>query len=182
MENEKAISRRKGLIIINTGNGKGKTTAALGLLVRAWGDDMKVVMLQFIKNRKANFGEHKAARRMGIEIIAGGAGFVRPGVTKNIDKSMLMAQGLWEDAKQKILSGDFDMVILDELSYPLQFDWLDMDDIISVLKQRPEKVHVVITGRGVPHELIDIADMVTEMNEIKHHLGKGIEAQPGIEY
>lgn len=172
----------RGLVVINTGKGKGKTTAALGLLLRAWGHDMSVVMLQFIKNNKANFGEHRAARRIGIEIVAGGDGFAYPGVTKNIEKSKLMARDLWGVAKDRISSGDYDMVVLDELSYPLYFGWLAIDEVIDVLKHRPQKVHVVITGRGVPQALIDFADAVTEVKEIKHHLQKGVRAQPGIEF
>jgi cob(I)alamin adenosyltransferase len=174
--------KARGLVMINTGNGKGKTTAAIGLLLRAWGHDMKVVMLQFIKNKKSNYGEHRAARRLGIEIIAGGAGFVRPGRTKDPEKSALLSRKLWDLAKEKISSGTYNMVILDELSYPLQFGWLSVEEVIEVLKHRPEQLHVVITGRGVPDTLIDFADMVTEVKEIKHHFRQGIKAQPGIEF
>lgn len=174
--------KRKGLVIINTGNGKGKTTSALGLLLRAWGHDMRVVMLQFIKNTKANFGEHRAARRLGLEIIAGGDGFVRPGAAVDIEKSQHMAAALWERAKQKMLSGEYDMVILDELSYPLQFGWVPVDEVIATLSTRPANLHVVITGRGVPKELIEYADLVTESMEIKHPHKAGIRAQAGIEF
>ncbi len=175
-------SRTRGLVIINTGEGKGKTTAAFGLLLRAWGHDMKVIMLQFIKNKKANFGEHQAARRIGVEILAGGAGFVRPGVTKDLEKSRKMSRELWDLAREKINSGDYDMVILDELSYPLQFGWLTVDEVIEALRQRPEKLHVVITGRAVPEKLVEYADTVTEMKEIKHHFRQGVPARPGIEF
>ncbi|MDD5701332.1 MAG: cob(I)yrinic acid a,c-diamide adenosyltransferase [Dehalococcoidales bacterium] len=175
-------NRTRGLVIINTGEGKGKTTAAFGLLLRAWGHDMKVIMLQFIKNKKANFGEHRAARRIGVEILAGGAGFVRPGVTKDLEKSREMSRELWDLAREKINSGDYDMVILDELSYPLQFGWLTVDEVIEALRQRPEKLHVVITGRAVPEKLVEYADTVTEMKEIKHHFRQGVPARPGIEF
>jgi len=169
-------------VMVNTGNGKGKTTAAIGLMMRAWGHDKKVVMLQFIKNAKADFGEHRAARWIGMEIIAGGAGFARPGVTDNMGKSKLMAVELWDTARQKISSGKYDIVVLDELSYPLKFGWLDTEEVIEALKNRPSGVHVVITGRDVPKKLIEFADVVTEAVEIKHHYNKGIKAQAGIEF
>ena len=172
----------RGLLIINTGEGKGKTTAALGLLFRAWGNDLKVVMLQFIKHKKANFGEHKAACRLGIEIISGGAGFVHPGVTKNLEENRKLARETWDLAKEKIESGNYDLVVLDELSYPLQFGWLTVDEVIETLNKRPKKLHVIITGRGIPQELIDLADTVNEIREIKHHFRQGIQAQPGIEF
>lgn len=172
----------RGLVLINTGNGKGKTTAAMGLMLRAWGHDRKVIMLQFVKNTKANFGEHRAARKIGIEIIAGGAGFVIPGVTGDIEKSIRMSRELWSRAANIITSGEYDLVVLDELSYPLKFEWIDVQEVISVLRNRPDKEHVVITGRDMPDELIEFADMVTEFTEIKHHFNDGIEAQPGIEF
>lgn len=175
-----AANRAIGLVIVNTGNGKGKTTAALGLLLRAWGHNMKVVMLQFVKSSTANYGEHRAARRIGVEILAGGAGFTQRG--KNAGKNKQLAIELWNVAKEKIKSGFYHMVILDEISYPLRYGWLPVDEVIDILRHRPEKVHVVITGRDVPQELIDFADVVTEVREVKHHLRKGIKAQPGIEF
>lgn len=172
----------RGLVMINTGNGKGKTTAAMGLMMRAWGHEKKVIMLQFMKNAKSNYGEHRAARKMGIEIIAGGSGFTVPGVMGDEEESARMSRELWSSASGKIVSGEYDMVVLDELSYPLKFGWLDTDKIIEVLQRRPPHVTVVITGRDVPVKLIDFADMVTESVEIKHHFRKGIDAQPGIEF
>lgn len=172
----------RGLLVVNTGNGKGKTTAALGLLLRAWGHDLRVVMLQFIKNSHANFGEHRAARKIGLEIIAGGDGFSRPGISSNLEKSRDMAVCLWETSKQKIQSGNYDMVILDEISYPIQFGWLPIDDVIDVISHRPASLHIVVTGRGVPPSLITIADTVTELTEVKHAYHQGIKAQRGMEF
>ena len=175
-----AANRATGLVIVNTGNGKGKTTAALGLLLRAWGHNMNVVMLQFVKSSTANYGEHRAARRIGVEILAGGTGFTQRG--KNAGRNKHLARELWNVAKEKINSGAYHMVILDEISYPLRYGWLPVEEVIDVLRHRPEKVHVVITGRDVPQELIDFADVATEVREVKHHLRKGIKAQPGIEF
>ncbi|UCD09701.1 MAG: cob(I)yrinic acid a,c-diamide adenosyltransferase [Dehalococcoidales bacterium] len=181
-KNEEESEKNHGLVMINTGNGKGKTTAAMGLMLRAWGHDKKVIMLQFVKNTKANFGEHRAAKQIGIEIIAGGAGFVVPGVTGDVEKSARLSRELWSRAANIITSGEYDMVVLDELSYPLKYEWLDVQEVISALRNRPDKEHVVITGRDMPDELIEFADMVTEFNPIKHHFYDGIEAQPGIEF
>ncbi len=173
------MSHTAGLVMVNTGNGKGKTTAALGLLLRARRHNMRVVMLQFVK-RTANYGEHRAARRIGIEILARGAGFTRRG--KNAEANKRLATELWDLAKDKINSGAYHMVILDEFTYPLQYGWLSVEEVIDVLRHRPEEVHVVITGRDAPRELIDFADVVTESKEVKHHLRKGIKAQAGVEF
>lgn len=170
----------RGLVIINTGTGKGKTTAALGMLLRAWGHGMKVIMLQFVKRSTADYGEHRAARRMGVEILAGGAGFTKTG--SNAEKNRQLSVELWSTAADKICSGDYQMVILDELTYPLRYGWLTVAEVLDVLRNRPGEVHVVITGRDAPQELVDFADMVVEMKEVKHHLQKGIKAQPGVEY
>jgi cob(I)alamin adenosyltransferase len=170
----------KGLVIINTGNGKGKTTAALGMLFRAWGNDMKVVMLQFLKSPDSKTGERQAAQRIGIEVVTGGAGFVFDPDDDSGHRPAAVEQ--WKTARQKINSGQYDMVILDELTYPLQFGWISVDDVIDVLKNRPVNLHVVITGRNAPQSLIDFADTAVEVADIKHHFEKGVKAQPGIEF
>jgi len=170
----------RGLVIVNTGSGKGKTTAALGLLLRAWGHDMRVVMLQFMKSATANYGEHRAARRMGVEIVAGGTGFSwRAG---NTERSQARAVELWALAREKIASGAYDIVILDELSYPLRYGWIPTGEVLQALEGRPSAVHVVITGRDMPPQIIERADLVTEMREVKHPLRHGVKAQPGIEF
>ena len=171
---------RKGLVIVNTGGGKGKTTAALGMLLRAWGHGMKVVMLQFMKSSSANYGEHKAARRMGVEILAHGSGFTWR--ARDAERSRSLALELWEMGKEKICSGGHDVVILDEFSYPLRYGWIPVEEVLQVFRYRPEGVHIVITGREVPPEIIEFADLVTEMREVKHPLRGGVKAQPGIEF
>ena len=169
----------KGLVIVNTGNGKGKTTAALGMMFRAWGNNMKVVMLQFVKSPESESGEHIAARRIGIEIIPGGAGFVFNPQDTGRHRSLAIEQ--WQEAQKRINSGKYDMVILDELTYPLNFSWIPVDEVIDVLRHRPVDLHVIITGRDAPQALIDFADTVVDVSDIKHHFKKGIKAQPGIE-
>jgi cob(I)alamin adenosyltransferase len=174
--------KKKGLVIVNTGEGKGKTTAALGVMTRAWGRNMRVGMLQFLKNENAGFGEIRAAKKMGVEIIPTGDGFTW--TSKDLDETTARAIHAWEKAQERIASGDYDVFILDEFTYPLHFGWLDVNEVVAWLRDnKPPMLHLVITGRYAPAELIDFADLVTEMREIKHPLkNQGIRAQPGIEF
>ena len=179
-EQEDTKAPRKSLVVVNTGNGKGKTTAALGVLFRAWGRGLNVCMLQFIKSTTSNYGENRAAKKAGIEMISLGGGFTW--LSQDIEKDKALARELWEQCKAKISSGDYDVVALDEFTYPLTYGWLSTAEVIDFLKQRPARTHVIITGRDAPQELIDYADLVTEMREIKHPFQQGIKAQPGIEF
>ena len=172
--------KREGLVILYTGNGKGKTTAALGTLLRAWGRGMSVVMLSFIKAKTANFGEQHAARKLGIEILALGQGFTW--LSRDISLDQDLARKGWELCKQKIASGDYDVVVLDEITYPINFGWLSLDDVIETIAGRPKGTHVILTGRDAPSGLIAFADLVTEMREVKHPYTKGLLAQRGIDY
>ncbi len=174
---------RKGLVIVNTGNGKGKTTAALGLLTRAWGRGMKVVMLQFIKHENARFGEIQAAKKMGFELIPMGSGFTWRASDR--EKAKASCQACWELCKEKILAPDgaYDIVVLDEITYTFRYGWLALDEVLAVLSQRPPMRHVVLTGRDAPQALIDYADLVTEMRMVKHpYHDQNVAAQPGIEF
>jgi cob(I)alamin adenosyltransferase len=179
-ETEDVKQPRKALVVVNTGDGKGKTTAALGVLFRAWGRGYSVCMLQFIKSTTSNYGENRAAKKIGIEIVSLGGGFTW--LSKDIEKDKALARELWEQCKAKIGSGDYDVVALDEFTYPLAYGWLAVDEVIAFLKTRPERTHVIITGRDAPQDLIDYADLVTEMREIKHPFQQGLKAQPGIEF
>ncbi len=182
---QEAVRRRadrhaKGLVIVNTGNGKGKTTAALGLLMRAWGQGMRVVMLQFIKAKTANWGESRAARKMGVELVPLGAGFTW--MSKDIEHDRALAQQCWQRCREAIEGGEHDIVVMDEMTYCFKFGWLDLDEVLAVLSRRPPHQHVIITGRDAPPELIEFADLVTEMREIKHPYKAGVKAQKGIEF
>jgi len=174
------VKKRKALVIVYTGNGKGKTTAALGMLLRAWGRGMKVCMLSFIKQETANFGEERAARKLGIELIPLGGGFTW--LSKDIEKDKALARRCWELCKEKIASGEYDIVVLDEITYPITYGWLDVDEVIAVLRDRPANLHVVITGRDAHEKLIEYADLVTEMREVKHPFESGTRAQPGVDF
>ena len=171
---------KKGLVIVNTGKGKGKTTAAMGLLLRAWGQGLRVCMLQFIKARTANWGEEKAARKIGIEMIPLGDGFTW--LSKNIENDKALARQGWELCCQKILSGNYDLVVLDEMTYVFKYGWLTWEEIQDTFDQRPAGMHVVVTGRYAPAELIEYADLVSEIVEVKHPYQAGIKAQKGIEF
>ena len=171
----------RGLVIVNTGDGKGKTTAALGVLFRAWGRGLKVRMFQFIKNTGSRYGEQRAAEKVGITISALGDGFTW--LSKDLDHSGELAAQQWGNCKEALLQGGDDVVVMDELTYALQFGWVSTEELIETLKLRPPAMHVIITGRGAPDALVDYADLVTEMREIKHPFkDKGIKAQPGIEF
>jgi cob(I)alamin adenosyltransferase len=173
-------ARRQALVIVLTGQGKGKTTAALGVVLRAWGRGMKTVVLQFVKARTANYGENRAARKLGIEMIPLGEGFTW--LSKDIEKDKATARECWELARQKIDSGQYDIVVLDEMTYPMTYGWIPVEEVIDTLRRRPQGLHVIITGRDAPQELIDFADLVTEMREVKHPYKKGLKAQPGIDF
>ncbi|MBI2964923.1 MAG: cob(I)yrinic acid a,c-diamide adenosyltransferase [Chloroflexi bacterium] len=172
---------RKGLVIVNTGDGKGKTTAALGVLFRAWGRGMRVRMFQFLKHTGAHFGEHRAAKKLGIPIEAMGDGFTWR--SKDIERTRSLAVMHWQAARQAIASGEIDVVILDEFTYPLHYGWVPVSEVLEVLAERPPMLHVIITGRHAPPELVEFADLVTEMRVVKHpYRDRGIKAQPGIEF
>lgn len=184
-EEQAAVRRREdrraqALVVVHTGKGKGKTTAAIGLLVRAWGQGLRVAMFQFIKAQTGNWGEIKAAKTMGIELTPLGDGFTWN--SKDITADRALARAGWERCKAAIGSGQYDVVVLDELTYCFKFGWIPVDEVIAVLRDRPGFQHVVITGRDAPPELIDFADLVTEMTVVKHPYQAGVKAQKGIEF
>jgi cob(I)alamin adenosyltransferase len=173
---------RKGLVIVNTGDGKGKTTAAVGLVTRAWGRRLRPRVIQFMKRDTANYGEVRAARRMGVPWQGAGDGWTW--TSKDLDVSAALARAGWEQAKQVIEQGECDLLVLDEFTYPLHFGWIETDAVIAWLREhKPPMLHLVITGRNAPPALIEYADLVTEMRAIKHPFQtQGIRAQPGIEF
>lgn len=172
---------RQGLVIVNTGNGKGKTTAMLGTVLRAWGRDMRVCVIQFIKAETGNWGEIKASRKLGIEWHALGDGFTW--TSKDLEESGNKARKAWALAQEKISSGGYDLIALDEITYAFHYKWLNVDAVIQWLRaNKPSDLHLILTGRDAPQELIEYADLVTEMREIKHPFQKGILAQAGVEF
>jgi len=175
-----ARDARHGLLIVNTGNGKGKSTAALGLLVRAAGDDMAVQMFQFIKSAETRYGEHVAARQLGIEIVPLGDGFTW--LSSNIDEDRALAEQGWARVRAVVEDGQADVLILDELTYCLTYGWLNEEEVLATLRARPAWMHIVVTGRDATPALIALADIVTDMHLVRHpYREQGIGAQPGIE-
>jgi cob(I)alamin adenosyltransferase len=174
---------RRGLILINTGPGKGKTTAALGTALRAVGNGMKVLMLQFLKG-SWHYGELDAVEAFGGNFVLKqmGRGFVKIGGAEMDPEDLRMVEEAWAEAREAILSGAWDMVVLDEINYAISYKMLDAVVVAETLKEKPEMMHVILTGRNAHPLLVELADTVTEMREVKHAYQKGILAQLGIEY
>jgi cob(I)alamin adenosyltransferase len=174
---------RKGLLLINTGPGKGKTTAAMGTALRAVGCGMKVLMLQFIKG-SWHYGELDAVKALGSDFVMKqmGRGFVKVGGAETDPEDVRLVEAAWAEAREAIYSGEWDMVVLDEINYAIGYGMLDPAMVADALRDRPEMVHVILTGRNAHPLLVELADTVTEMREVKHAYQKGILAQRGIEY
>jgi cob(I)alamin adenosyltransferase len=174
---------RKGLILINTGPGKGKTTAALGTALRAVGNGMRVLVLQFLKG-SWHYGELDAVEAFGEKFVMKqmGRGFVKIGGAETDPEDIRLVEDAWAEARAAIYSGDWDMVVLDEINYAIGYKMLDPAIVAEALRSRPEMVHVILTGRNAHPLLVELADTVTEMREVKHAYEKGILAQLGIEY
>lgn len=173
----------QGLIIIHTGPGKGKTTAAMGTGLRAVGAGLRVLMLQFIKG-SWHYGELDAVQAFGdrFEIRQMGRGFVKIGAEKPDPEDVRLVEGAWEESVREMNSGRWDLVILDEINYAISYHMLAPEPVAAYLRTKPEHLHVILTGRNAHPALVEVADTVTEMREIKHAYQKGIQAQRGIEY
>jgi cob(I)alamin adenosyltransferase len=173
----------RGLIIVNTGPGKGKTTAAMGTALRAVGNGMKVLMLQFLKG-SWHYGELDAVKAFGENFIMKqmGRGFVKVGGAETDPEDIKLVEQAWAEADAAIMSGKWDLVILDEINYAISYGMLDPGKVAETLKRKPELVHVILTGRNAHPTIIELADTVTEMKQVKHAYEKGVLAQRGIEY
>jgi cob(I)alamin adenosyltransferase len=172
-----------GLLIVHTGNGKGKTTCALGLMMRAAGQGLRCCMIQFMKSRNDRYGEHVSAEKLGIEVHTMGDGFTWD--TKNPEQDRKTARETWNLCVEKLRSDLYDLLVFDELVYVLSYDMLPIDEVLSEVgaaRERQPSLHIVVTGRDAPKELIEAADLVTKMTEVKHPFQAGIRAQKGIEF
>jgi len=174
---------RKGLIIVHTGAGKGKTTAAMGTALRAVGNGLKVLMLQFLKG-SWHYGELDAVQAFGSNFVMKqmGRGFVKVGGAETDPEDIKLVGAAWAEAEAAIRSGQWDLIILDEINYAISYGMLDPAKVVAVLKEKPEQVHVILTGRNAHPTIIELADTVTEMKQVKHAYEKGVMAQRGIEY
>ena len=174
----------KGLILVHTGDGKGKTTAGLGLALRAWGSGLRVLILQFIKGGW-KYGELEAIERLGqldgrIEIRPLGLGLMRS--DEDREKHIRAAAKALQESERMMVSGQYDLIIFDAINYAVKFGLISLDDVLALLDKKPEKLHVLLTGRDARPELIERADLVTEMKLVKHPYQQGIKAQQGIEF
>lgn len=170
----------KSLVIVNTGNGKGKSSAAFGVMLRSLAMGWPVAVIQFIKSGDWKVGEEKLGRELGVDWRSFGDGFTWDSDNLDVDKAHAAAG--WAEAKALINAGQHRLVLLDELTYLCTWGWIDIDDVVATIVGRPEKVNVIVTGRDAPQAIIDIADTVTEMTEIKHAYKQGIRAKRGIDY
>ena len=175
----KPMGERRGLLIVHTGDGKGKSTAAFGLALRAHGRGKAVKIYQFMKVPSARFGEHRVFEQLGLPIEGLGDGFSWK--SHDLERSAQLARDGWQRAAATIAAGEHFLVVLDEVMYPLRYGWLPLEPVLQALRDRPPHVHVVLTGRQAPQELVDLADTVTEMAMVKHHYRAGVPAQRGIE-
>jgi cob(I)alamin adenosyltransferase len=170
----------RSVVLVNTGDGKGKSTAAFGVVIRAVARDWPVAVVQFLKSGEWHVGEEDVARRLGVEWWAFGAGFTWD--SENLTQDEAVAQEAWALAKSLIQAGEHRLVVLDEITYPMMGGWIDTDDVVTTIRDRPQQVSVIATGRDAPDALIDVADTVTEMRKIKHAYDAGIVAKKGIDY
>lgn len=172
---------KRGLVLINTGEGKGKTTAALGVILRMLGRKKRVALVQFLKHEGGQWGEIRGLAQLGLDATKTGDGWTW--TSKDLDESQSKALHGWEIAKEKITSGDYDLIVLDEFTYLMDFGWLDTMEVLNWLDEnKPEELNLIITGRGAPQAMIDYADTVTNMTKLKHAYDAGIPARAGIEF
>ncbi|PZU09851.1 MAG: cob(I)yrinic acid a,c-diamide adenosyltransferase [Sphingomonas sp.] len=170
----------KGLLIVHTGKGKGKTTAALGMAVRAVGHGMKVGVVQFVKGAMET-GEKPVFDRLGVEFRPMGDGFTWD--TQNRAADIASARAAWDEVRRMIADPGYGMIVADELNIVLRYDYLPLDEVLDAIAARPEMTHIVVTGRNAPEALIEAADLVTEMAQVKHPFREqGVKAQAGVEF
>ncbi len=170
----------ESLVLVNTGNGKGKSSAAFGVMIRALARDWKVAVLQFVKSGDWKVGEEKIGRTLGVEWHSLGGGFTWD--SDDLQHDIDLAKAAWATAAGVLAAGEHDLVILDELTYLCTWGWVSTADVVAAIAGRPKHVNVIVTGRDAPQELIDIADTVTEMRHVKHAYDSGILAKRGIDY
>lgn len=168
------------LVLVNTGEGKGKSTAAFGVMLRALARNWRVAVVQFIKSDRWKVGEEKIAVQLGVDWLKGGDGFTW--LSTDLEASAARAAAAWELAAGVIAAGEHKLVVLDEITYAINYGWIDGDVVAAAIRERPEHVSIVATGRSAPDSLIAVADTVTEMVKVRHAYDQGIRARRGIDY
>lgn len=175
-----AMARATSIVIVNTGDGKGKSSSAFGVMVRGWARGWRVAVVQCIKSGDWNTGEQRAAAELGIEWRAMGDGFTWD--SDDLERTAELGRDAWEAARVMLASGDYDLLVLDELTYTMSFGWVPVAEVVAGIRARAPHTNVVVTGRDAPPELIDLADTVTDMRKVKHAYDQGVPARRGIEY
>lgn len=180
-------SREHPLLMVATGHGKGKSTSAFGMVLRAWAQGWPVGVYQFVKSGKWRVGEHKAARALSASPEGGTIDWFKMGdgwtwTSRDLEGSAALAREGWEEVKRRLADETYRLVLLDEFTYPMRFGWVDTAEVCSVLADRPGFQHVIVTGRDAPPELVDLADLVSEVRKVKHPFDAGRRGQKGIEW
>jgi cob(I)alamin adenosyltransferase len=174
------LRRAPSVVVVNTGDGKGKSTAAMGIVMRGVARGWRVAVVQFIKSGSWKTGEEKVGRQLGVDWWAIGEGFTWD--SADLSEDQAVAQHAWAHSRSIIEAGQHELVVFDEITYPINWGWIDGDDVVATITKRPAHVNVVCTGRDAPPALVDIADTVTEMHSVKHAYDRGIRAKKGIDY
>jgi cob(I)alamin adenosyltransferase len=177
---QKPVKRAPSLVLVNTGDGKGKSTAAFGVVMRAVARGWPVSVIQFVKSDRWKVGEEEVARRLGVDWAKTGDGFTW--LTDDLERSEALAKAAWELARAVLGAGDHRLVVLDEISYPMNWGWIPIPEVVEAIRERPEQVNVIATGRDAPEELIAIADTVTEMVKVRHAYDQGVRAKRGLDF
>jgi cob(I)alamin adenosyltransferase len=168
------------LVLVNTGDGKGKTTAAMGTLLRAVARGWKVCVVQFVKSGRWRAGEERVARQLGVDWWTIGDGFSWD--SEDLERSAAVAGVAWDAARDRISSGHYDLVVLDEVTYPINWGWIAGEEVVRIIRDRPAHVNVIATGRDAPQALVEVADTVTEMRKVHHAYDRGVGARRGIDF
>lgn len=174
------LRRAESLVLVNTGDGKGKSTAAFGTVLRAVARGWPVAVVQFLKSGSWHVGEEKVARELGVEWHAIGEGFTWD--SEDLSQDEAVARGAWRQAADLLAGGTHRLVVLDEVTYPMNWGWIDAGEAVAAIRDRSPKVNVICTGRDAPAALVDVADTATEMRQLKHAYDSGIRAMKGIDY
>ena len=174
------MARVESLVLVNTGHGKGKSSSAFGVMARGWARGWQVAVVQFVKGGKWRTGERKLADHLGIEWHTLGDGFTWE--STDLDETAAKGRHAWDVAASKLRSGQYQLLILDELTYAVNYGWVAASEVVESLRSRAPRTNVVITGRDAPVEIVDVADTVTEMRKVKHAYDRGVKAMKGIEY
>lgn len=174
------LRRQRSVVVVNTGDGKGKSTAAFGVVLRGVARGWRVSVVQFVKSDKWKVGEEKVCRELGVEWAQTGDGF--SWLSDDLERSQALAEAAWELARETIAAGEHRLVVLDELTYPINWGWIAVEEVVEALRSRPEDVNVIATGRDAPPELVEAADTVTEMRKVRHAYDRGVRAKRGIDF